>query len=75
MLLTTEKRNEMRIAMARANATSEGLLYVCMILFITKRPRTTPTPANSATQSIYIMLSLPNIKNMKQEVPEDQIIR
>ena len=74
MLLKTEKMNEMRIAMARANATSDGLLYVCMILFITKSPRTTPTAVNSATHSIYIRLSLPKIRNMSEEAPEDQIV-
>ena len=75
MLLTTEKMNEIRIAMARANATSEGLLYFCMILFMTNRPRTTPTAVNSATHSMYIRLSFPKIRNMKEEAPDDQMIR
>ena len=74
-LLTTEKMNEMKIAIASANATSDGLLYVYMIFFMTNRPRTTPIPVNKATQSMYIRLSLPNIKNMKEEAPEDQMIR
>ena len=75
MLLNTEKMNEIRIAIARANATSDGLLYVFMILFITNKPRITPTPVNNATQIMYIKLSLPKIKNMKEEAPEDQMIR
>ena len=74
-LLTTEKMNEIKIAIASANATSEGLLYVYMIFFMTNRPRTTPIPVNNATQSMYIRLSLPKIKNIMADAPEDQIIR
>jgi len=74
-LLTAERMNEMRMATARHSATSEGLLYFCMIFFMTNRPKTTPNPVNNANQSIYITFSLPKIKNMQEEAPEEKTIR
>lgn len=70
-----EKPVEIIIAMARAKATSDGLLYRFISALMAKSPITTPVPEKMATHRQYAMFSLPKIRNMNIDEVEEKTIR
>ena len=64
----------MMIAVARAKAISEGLLYRFRSFPMAKSPNTTPVFEKIAMKRVKGTLSLPKIINMMKEVPLEKTI-